>query len=139
MLGGDVDRAEAEYRRVVELRPDTSAALNALAYLAVQRGKPGAMELAQRAVALAPSNADNLDTLALVYAHEKQWDKAIEWQLKAVRLAPEKGGLRLQLARWYLQSGNKAKALEQLAELSRLGTAFTAHAEVEKLKKEAGG
>ena len=56
-----------------------------------------------------------------------------------MRLAPEYGGLRLQLARWYLQSGNKANALEQLAELSRLGTAFTAHAEVEKLKKEAGG
>lgn len=139
MLGGDIDRAEAAYRRVVELRPESPVALNALAYLAVQRGKPGALELAQKAVALAPSNADNLDTLSLVYARDKQWDKAIEWQLKAVGLAPEKGGLRLQLARWYLQSGDKAKALEQLAQLARLGPAFSAHAEVEKLKKEAGG
>lgn len=139
MLGGDAGRAEAEYRRVVELRPDTAVALNALAYLAVQNGKPGAMELAQRAVALEPTNADYVDTLALAYAHGKQWAQAIEWQLKAVGLAPEKGGMRLQLARFYLQSGDKPRALEQLAQLQRLGPAFSARTEVEKLTKEAGG
>lgn len=139
LLGGDVDRAEAAYRRVIDLRPDTPVALNALAYLAVQRGRPGAMEWARRAVALAPENADNLDTLALVHAQAQQWDQAIEWQLKAVNLAPGKGGLRLQLARLYLQAGQRARALEQLEVLARLGPSFSAHAEVERLRKEAGG
>lgn len=54
MLRDDWPAAEAYYRQVLELRPNQALALNNLAYLLVKLKKPGALPLAQRAVALAP-------------------------------------------------------------------------------------
>lgn len=137
MLRNDWPAAEERYRQVLELRPDHALALNNLAYLLVQLKKPGALPLAQRAVALAPRRTDMLDTLALAYADAKQFDRAIETQRLAVKLAPESPGLRLALARLYLQAGDKEKARSELDTLAALGESFGRQEEVAALRRQS--
>lgn len=138
VLANDIAQAELRYRRALDLRPESPMALNNLAYLLVKQGKPGALPLAERAVKAAPNQADVIDTLALALAADKELDKAIEWQRKAVELAPKAGALRLNLARLYLQAGNKPKAIELLDQLAALGERFSARDEVVRLRREAG-
>ena len=139
MLGNDWPAAEARYREALEMRPNDAQAINNLAYLLVKLNKPGALPLAERAVALAPGRPEMLDTLALAHAGAKQYDRAIATQLKAVSLAPGSPGLRLALARLYLESGDKVKARTELEALAARGKAFTAQQEVAILLKQAGG
>jgi len=48
-------------------------------------------------------------------------------------LAPQNNGLRLTLARIYLESGDKANARTELETLAKLGDKFGAQDEVSKL------
>jgi len=137
MLRSDWPAAEDGYRQVLELQPENALAMNNLAYLLVQLKKPGALPLAERAVALAPGRPEMLDTLALVHAEAKQFDQAIAAQRKAVSLAPDSPGLRLALARLYLQAGDKEKARTELASLAKRGKSFSGHDEVVALLKQA--
>ena len=107
--------------------------LNNLAWALSQQGKPGAAALAQRAVDLAPANADLLDTLATAQAAEGQAAQALVTQQRALELAPEKHDLRLGLARIALLAGNKALARSELQRLRDLGPAYPQQAEVARL------
>ncbi len=139
MLHSDWPKAEAHYRRAIASRPDDAAALNNLAYLLLKTHKAGALALAERAVKLAPGQAAHLDTLAQALAQDKQIAKAIEWQIKAVAMAPESGAMRLSLAKLHLQAQDKAQAQTELNTLARRGTTFSAHAEVTQLLRGLGG
>ena len=94
------------------------------------------MPFAERAVALAPDQPALLDTLALAYADAQQMNKAIEWQVKAVALAPQTGGLRLNLAKLYLQADDKPRARTELDKLATLGPTFSAQDEVAQLLRK---
>lgn len=130
--------AEMRYRAVLKHQPDHVNALNNLAYLLARLKKPGAVELAERAVRLAPNRAPLLDTLALSYAQENQLAKAVESQSKAVALAPDAHDFRLSLARLQMQAGNKAAARVELDKLAAQGTRFAGHDEVRQLLKSLG-
>ena len=136
MLRNDWVMAETRYREVLGTRPNDASALNNLAYLLIKLKKPGALPFAERAVALAPDQPAVLDTLALAYADARQMSKAIEWQVKAVALAPQTGGLRLNLAKLYLQADDKPRARTELDKLATLGPAFSAQDEVAQLLRQ---
>jgi putative PEP-CTERM system TPR-repeat lipoprotein len=138
MSRGDHAGAEARYRTVLETKPEDPWALNNLALVLLKQGKPGALELAERAVAAAPARADVRDTLALAQASGNDIKKALATQLEAVALAPENGPIRLHLAKLYLRSGDRDRARSELSRLTRLGPAFSGHAEVEQLLKQVG-
>jgi tetratricopeptide (TPR) repeat protein len=137
MSAKDYPLAELRYRKVIALRPDDAAALNNVAWLLVQQGKPGALVLAERANELAPDNPVIMDTLALALAADKQWPQALDWQRKAVDKASEAAqpGYRLGLARLLARSGDKAAARSQLEILAKLGDKFADQAEVTQLMK----
>lgn len=130
----DLTAAEARYRQVLTHQPENAASLNNLAWILVKQGKPGALQLAEQAVKLTPTYAPFLDTLAMALAFEKQWAKAIEWQNKALAMAPEAHGMRLHLARLLVGSGDSAGAKVELDKLSALGTSFEGQAEVKALR-----
>lgn len=138
LLQNDFALAETRYRRLLELRPDDVGGLNNLAYLLVAGGRGGSLPLAERAASLAPNRPDVLDTLAAAHGQAGRFDKAAEWQARAVALAPQQPALRLNLARWLLRAGDKARAKAELQTLARLGAKFAEQAEVEKLLKETG-
>ncbi len=56
--------AEARYRQVLALQPNSATALNNVAWLMVQQGEKGALDYAERANRLLPDEASIMDTLA---------------------------------------------------------------------------
>lgn len=135
---GDLEQAERRYRQVLERLPGNALAMNNVAYVMVKMKKAGALPLAEKAAALAPREAVVLDTLATAYAEERQLDKAIEWQIKAIELAPNGAGLRLNLARFYIQANERDRALTQLDRLALMGKSFEGYVEVAQLRKKLG-
>lgn len=125
--------AEAYYREVLAQQPANALALNNVAWLTLQQGKPGALDLAMKADSLMPNRAPILDTLAAAQAASGQTALAIETQQRAVAAAPQQPGLKLALAKLYLKAGDQKRAREQLQQLEKLGTSFPAHAEVSEL------
>ena len=138
MAAGNAAGAEALYREVTARHADHVLALNNLAYAMALQKKPGAVALAEQALQRAPKAAAVMDTLAFSLAAEQQLPRAIEVQTQAVAAAPQAHQFRLQLARFYLQAGDKAKARTELDTLAKLGTAFARQAEVAELLKSAG-
>ena len=108
-------------------------ALNNVAWLMAQQRQPGALALAEKANQLAPNQPALMDTLAYVLALEKQPQRAVELQKKAMAQAPQNDSLRLTLAKIYLENGDKANARAELDTLAKLGDKFGAQPEVKRL------
>lgn len=132
---GDFERAEVHFRHVLLNQPDYVAALNNLAWLLVQQGKPGAVALAQKATDLMPNQAPLLDTLALALVADKRAGEALPLQKRAVELAPGDNAMHLNLAKIALQAGDKALARTELERLRALGDAFKEQDKVSALMK----
>lgn len=134
MAAKDWARAEALFRRIVELRPDHVLALNNLAWLAGEQGKPEAVALAERAVQAAPNQPAILDTLALLLSKKGEHARALELQKRVVALQPDAPLFKFNLAKVQLAAGDKAEARRLLDELAALGDQFAGQAEVAKMR-----
>jgi putative PEP-CTERM system TPR-repeat lipoprotein len=130
---GDLAASEAAYRRILETNPNHVVALNNLAVVLAQAKKPGGLAFAEKANGLKPNQPLLMDTLANALAGDKQIDKALVVQKRAVELAPENDNLRLGLARMYIQAGQKNQARDVLVPLEKLGDQFAGHAQVKQL------
>jgi cellulose synthase operon protein C len=129
----DVAAAEQLYRRVLKADPNQAVALNNLAMILANadRDLPEALDLASRAVKLAPV-AGLYDTLAFVQAHQKAYDNALasigqalkldpnnlEWQASRIWILALNG--RRDTATAELQQMQTAKTYDKLSENSRL-------------------
>ncbi len=133
----ELPAAETHYKAVLALQPENALAMNNLAWLMAQQGRPGAVDMANRANKLLPGRAPLLDTLATALAAEGQVAKAIETQKQALQLAPKDSGMQLGLAKLHLKAGDKAAARSLLQELSKLGEGFGGQKEVAELLKAA--
>jgi putative PEP-CTERM system TPR-repeat lipoprotein len=125
--------ADSHYAAVVQAQPWNALALNNVAWLMVQQGKPGAVEVAERANELMPGRAHLLDTLASALAADGKLPKAIETQKLAITRQPNNPDLNLNLARLYIKAGEKAQARVELESLAKLGDKFAAKGEVSTL------
>ena len=128
--------AEQHFSSVVKAQPKNVVALNNVAWLMVQQGKPGAVEIAQRANQLRPGRAALLDTLAAALAAENQLPAAIRTQKDALELSPREHAYRLSLARLYIQAGERRMALAELEKLERSGDRFAGETEARRLLSE---
>ncbi len=128
-------QAQTLLAQLAAANPENPLVLNNLAAVMVQLGQPGAIPIAQKASALVPDDPRALDTLASALAAEKQYDKALAAQKKAVALKPDADELRLHLADVALQSGDKALARTELTRLQSLGAKFKQQGEVTRLLK----
>ncbi len=135
LLRQHLPEAEAHYRAVLQIEPGNTLALNNLAWVSARMKKPDALALAEKLNALAPGRPTYMDTLAMILAEADRVPQAISLQQGAVERAPDDGGLRLNLARLYLQAGNKSAARAELDRLGALGDGFPAQAEVATLRK----
>jgi tetratricopeptide (TPR) repeat protein len=91
----------AVYEKLSADYPKCAWAHNSIAWLSVccRRDLDQALDHAQKAVALAPTNAGHLDTLAEVHFQLGQKDRALEAQRKAIELEPKRGYFQKQLKR----------------------------------------
>jgi cellulose synthase operon protein C len=136
MAGGNLATAESQYRSVLEVQPRNALAMNNVAWLLVKQKKPGAVEMAQKANELMPGKPPLMDTLATALAAENQLPKAIETQKAAIARSPNDPSLKLNLARFLIQSGDKAYARAELEDIAKLGDKFSGQAEVAELLKK---
>lgn len=127
--------AEPYFESVIRLDGQHAPALNNLAWVWLQLGKPGAVRAAERASTLAPQRAEFADTLAMALAADHRTPEALTASRRAVELNPADPQLRLNLARLGIRAGDKAVAREQLDRLATLGQAFPQHEEVKALQK----
>ncbi len=130
----DYDLAAARLEQSLRGAPDSAPALNNLAWVRATQKKPGAVKLAERANEIAPNQPPYLDTLAFALAAEGNVTRALDVQKKAVTLSPAAHELRLNLARFHLDAGDKGAARRELDTLAALGAKFGRQAEVETLR-----
>lgn len=130
------ETAEKHFARAARIDPRNGLALNNLAYAMAMQSKREAIEPAHRALELMPGQAAVMDTMALALAADRQLDKALALQKKAVdREGASAPALRLTLARLYLQAGDKSAARQELQSLAGLGSKFPEQREVSELLK----
>jgi putative PEP-CTERM system TPR-repeat lipoprotein len=135
----DLAVAEQRYRDVLAISPEHALSLNNVAWLMLEQKKPGALAYAERAVRAAPNRPALMDTLALAHAADQQPAKAIELQQRALAMLPNDAFLRLNLARFYAQAGDKRAAKAELDRLAALGDRFAQQDEVAVLSRALGG
>ena len=131
--------AEQRYQAVLQLLPDHALSLNNIAWLLLQQNKPGALAYAERAVKASPNMPALMDTLALASAADGQLPRAISLQKQVVAMRPDEPSLRLNLARFYAQAGEKRLAKAELDRLAALGDRFPRQPEAAALLKSLGG
>jgi putative PEP-CTERM system TPR-repeat lipoprotein len=106
--------AERLLKQAVELNPKSPAALNNLAWVQALTGSRTAVEIAERALALSPRSPEVMDTLASAWASQKNYDKAVEVQVRAVQASKGKAVFRLGLAKHLIAAGDHARAKVEL-------------------------
>lgn len=133
---GEYDKAEERYRKVLEITPGNPIALNNLAYsLAVRRNAvKEALELAERANALAKGNPSIMDTLAWVYHLSGSNDKALELLQSATKLTPDNAEMHMHLAVVLADLGQLAPAAAELARALELDPKLESTPEVKALR-----
>ena len=127
--------AEKNYASVVKLQPNNAVAYNNLAWVTGQLNKPAAIGFAETALKLSPNQPAFMDTLAVLLSGKNDYAKAVEWQNKAVGLAPANTLFKLNLAKIHIQGGKKDLAKTELDALAKLGDKFAGQAEVSSLLK----
>lgn len=106
--------AAKHYDAILGIQPQNSLALNNLAWIYHQQNNPQALELADRAFALAPNSAAVVDTLGVILFKQGQVQKAVDHLEKALTLKPGDLNIKYHLAEAYAAQGNKKRATELL-------------------------
>jgi predicted Zn-dependent protease len=130
----DLAAAKSGYQKVLDIDADSVIALNNLAWILADQKDPKALEYAERAHRLAPFTPSVLDTLGWTLARTGESKRGVQLLRMASRLAPTQGNIRLHLAKALIESGDKAAAKQELAELAKLDKASPIRIEAEKLQ-----
>jgi len=133
------------YQRGLQVFPESDVLLYEYGLLHESQGKrAAAMELMKKVIAVNPEHAAALNFVGYTWADERMHlNKALEYILKAVQLAPENGYIRDSLGWVYYRLGqveNAIKELEKAVELSpqdgpiyhHLGDAYQDNGQSEK-------
>ncbi|HZP89036.1 MAG TPA: XrtA/PEP-CTERM system TPR-repeat protein PrsT [Burkholderiales bacterium] len=112
--------AAKRYQTALQRQPDNALLLNNLAWVSGQLKQPKALEYAERANELAPENPAILDTLGWILAQNGQTERALQLLGRAVDLAPQAHGIRLNFAKALIKADRKAAARKELESLAKL-------------------
>lgn len=138
MAGKDLVGAERLYQKALALQPMNAVALNNLALVLDRRGRPEAVDYAQRAFKALGDSAAIMDTLAMLKSKAGEHEQALTLQRRALQLEPDNAALRLGLGRILLHSGDKASAREELNRLLQSTANPATKQEAQRLLQQAG-
>jgi tetratricopeptide (TPR) repeat protein len=105
-------RAEADFKKALELKPNAPYVLNYLAYTWVDRGEhlEDAKRMLDEAVRQKPDDGAIVDSVGWAYYRLGQFEKALEYLEKAVELTPEDPAINEHLGDVYWRVGRRAEA-----------------------------
>ena len=132
---GLLPEAARYYEKVVAQQPNNALALNNLAWVAGQMGRPDAISHAEKAMSVAPDQPAFMDTLAMLLSAKGEHARAVELQTKVIALKPDTPIFKLNMAKIRIAAGDKAAAKRLLDELAAQGDKFSGQAEVQRLIK----
>ena len=106
------DKAETEFKKVLDVNPKNAQVLNYYGYMLADRGVrlDEAQDLIQRAVDQEPQNGAYLDSLGWVYYKQNKLDEAEAMLRKAVEHEPHDPTIRLHLGDVYAKQGHTDQA-----------------------------
>ncbi|SFK26240.1 Tetratricopeptide repeat-containing protein [Falsiroseomonas stagni DSM 19981] len=105
-------RAEADFKRALELSPEQPYVMNYLAYTWVEQGKdlPAARRMLERAVELRPNDGNIVDSLGWALFKMGDLPGAIRWLERAVELEPRNSVINDHLGDAYWAAGREREA-----------------------------
>jgi len=105
-------RAEADFKKALELKPNEPYVLNYLAYTWVDRGEnlDEAKRMLDEAVRQKPDDGAIVDSVGWAYYRLGQLEKSLEFLEKAIELAPEDPSINEHLGDVYWRVGRRAEA-----------------------------
>lgn len=111
----DWERAEAEFRKVLDADPDNASALNYLGYMFADRGVrlEEADKLISRALELEPGNGAYMDSLAWVYYHQGKLGEAEDLLVRALERIGNDPTVHDHLGDVYFKRGKTREAVQQ--------------------------
>jgi len=125
-----------QYGLVLEREPNDAVVLNNVAWTMNKLKDPSAARYAERAYALKPGDGAVADTWGQILVESGDLNRGLEILQKGVAAAPSYRELRFHLAQALAKSGDKTKAIEQLAILLGNGGKFPQEAEAVAMLKQ---
>ena len=119
--------------------PGNLVILNNLAWAMRGAGDSRAVQIAQQAVALAPTNPAVLDTYGWILAQTGQWEKGLVHLRQALSKAPGNAEIQYHLAATLYKAGEYSRAKGELQRLLASGVDFPEAAEARALLQQLGG
>jgi putative PEP-CTERM system TPR-repeat lipoprotein len=112
--------AEKRYHQALKRQPDNPKFLNSVAWVAHRLKRPDAIDYAERAHELAPSNVAVMDTLGVILIETGELERGLELLDRATDVAPNAHGVRMRLAKALINAGRKEAARKELQVLVKL-------------------
>ncbi len=133
---GLLKQAKATYEALLKSLPNDAPAMNNLATVLTRLGDPGAVAMAEKALAAAPSQPEVIDTLGWALFQAGQTDRALQLLRDARLRDPANPEIRFHLASVLNKAGRTAEAREELEAAVKAGRSFDSFAQADKLLNE---
>jgi putative PEP-CTERM system TPR-repeat lipoprotein len=112
--------AADRYRAALEKQPNNALYLNNLAWTSHVLKRPEALQYAERAHELVPTDASIMDTLGSILMQRGEEERGLELLGRAAELAPDAHRIRLNFAKALIQVGRKGAARNELQLLTKI-------------------
>ena len=131
--GEKYEEAERVLSAALRERPRSAILLNNLAWIRHNSNKAGAEDLARRAFALAPRNAEIADTLGWILYEKGEKEQALGILREAYEAGSDNGTIAFHLAKALVDDGEREEAASILSRALEASTPFGERAEAEAL------
>ena len=131
----DFAAARVAYENLVKIAPNNSQALDSLANVLLRLKDPGAVKIAEQAVAINPSNALFIDTLGWALFQSGQLERSLKVLSDAKLREPSNSEILYHRAVVLAQSGLKNEARTELDAALKTGTPFEGSVDAAALRK----
>ncbi|MEQ1621089.1 MAG: tetratricopeptide repeat protein [Methylococcales bacterium] len=121
----DYKQAIVHYESILAQQAGNVLALNNLAWVYSQQNDPKAIEYGKKAFEIAPESAAIVDTYGYILIKQGQLTEGLKVLEKAASLAPKAYDIQYHLAEAYKANGNKQKAREILANITKTEQEFS--------------
>lgn len=125
--------ARRSYESVLKLRADDAEALNNLAHVLLALKDPGALKIAERALALQPTSAHIIGTMGWVAHKAGQNDRALQHLRDARLRSPDSAETRYYLGATLAAMGRTSEARTELTAAVQSSRAFVGRKDAEAL------
>jgi putative PEP-CTERM system TPR-repeat lipoprotein len=132
---GQLAAAKKYYETVLKLVPEDGVSLNNLANVLLALEDPGAIKIAEQAVAKNPSSVEAIDTLGWALFQNSQNERALKILQDARNREPANLEIRYHLAAVLASVGRKSDARAELEFVLKPGLAFNKSADAIALMK----